>query len=78
MKVQHDQKTDVLYIELVDRASMESEEVVPGIVLDFDENNHVIGIEIEVASQSIDLSQLEVSALPVATLVFNQGVPVKT
>jgi uncharacterized protein YuzE len=33
--------------------STDSEEVAPGIVLDFDENNRVVGIEIEDASKSI-------------------------
>jgi uncharacterized protein YuzE len=58
--------TDMLYIELVSGVSTESEEVAPGIVLDFDDKNHVIGIEIEDAGTFIDLSKLEVSALPIA------------
>jgi uncharacterized protein YuzE len=64
--------TDMLYIKLTDEASTESEEVAPGIVLDFGERNRVIGIEIEDASKFIDLSRLEVSSLPLANLVFNQ------
>jgi uncharacterized protein YuzE len=63
--------TDMLYIELVNRVSTESEEVSPGIVFDFDEKNQVIGIEIEDASTFIDLSRLEVSALPVAHLILS-------
>jgi uncharacterized protein YuzE len=57
--------------------STESEEVAPGIVFDFDEHNRVIGIEIEDASMFIDLSRLEVSALPIAHLILNKEVPVK-
>ena len=64
--------TDMLYIELVSGVSKESEEVAPGIVLDFDEKNHVIGIEIEDASKFIDLSRLEVSALPIANLIVSK------
>jgi uncharacterized protein YuzE len=67
---------DMLYIELIKGVSTESEEVSPGIVLDFDENNQVIGIEIEDASKFIDLSSLEVSALPITSLVFNKTMPV--
>jgi uncharacterized protein YuzE len=63
--------TDMLYIELANQVSTESEEVAPGIVLDFDEKNHVIGIEIEDASTFVDLSRLEVSALPIAHLIFS-------
>ena len=39
--------TDILYIKLSDRTSVESEEVAPGVVLDFDEDNRIIGVEIE-------------------------------
>ncbi len=70
--------TDMLYIELVDRISTESEEVAPNIVLDFDENNQVIGIEIEDASRFVDLSRLEVSALPIANLILENRMPVET
>lgn len=66
--------TDMLYIKLADGISSESEEVAPGIVLDFDEHNRVVGIEIEDASKFIDLSRLELRALPVVNLVFSERV----
>jgi uncharacterized protein YuzE len=75
MIFRYDPDTDMLYIELVGAVSTESEEVAPGIVLDFDEKNRVIGIEIEDASKFVDLSRLEVSALPIANLVFNKDAP---
>ena len=50
MVVQYHPDTDMLYIKLADGVSTESEEVAPGMVLDFDEGNRVIGIEIEEAS----------------------------
>jgi uncharacterized protein YuzE len=68
--------TDMLYIKLAARVSTESEEVAPGIVLDFDERNQVIGIEIEDASRLVDLSRLEVSALPIADLILRERLPV--
>jgi len=46
MKVHFDQKTDALYFRLDDSRVMESEEVKPGIVLDFNDKNQVVGIEI--------------------------------
>jgi uncharacterized protein YuzE len=67
--------TDMLYIKLIDGISVESEEVAPGIVLDFDEHNRVIGVEIEDAGKFIDLSQLELRALPITNLVFKERVP---
>jgi uncharacterized protein YuzE len=68
--------TDMLYIKLAARVSTESEEVAPGIVLDFDERNQVIGIEIEDASRLVDLSRLEVAALPIADLILSERLPV--
>ena len=65
-------KTDMLYIKLVEGVSAESEEVASGIVLDYDEHNRVIGIEIEDASKLIDLSKLELKALPVVDLVLSE------
>jgi uncharacterized protein YuzE len=76
MHFQYHSDTDMLYIRLATGVSTESEEVVPGIVLDFDERNQVIGIEIEDASTFIDLSRLEVSALPIVNLVLNREAPV--
>jgi uncharacterized protein YuzE len=70
--------TDMLYIQLATGVSTESEEVAPGIVLDFDERNRVIGIEIEDASTFIDLSRLELSALPIANLVLSERISVGT
>ena len=65
----------MLYIRLAAGVSTESEEVSQGVVLDFDEHNKVIGIEIEDASKFIDLSRLEVSALPIVNLVLTQAAP---
>lgn len=75
MVFQYHPDTDMLYIQLADGISVESEEVAPGIVLDFDEQNRVIGVEIEDASQFIDLSRLELKALPLANLILSERVP---
>jgi len=64
--------TDMLYIKLADAASTESEEVSPGVTLDYDDRNRVVGIEIEDASKLIDLSRLEVLALPIANLILSE------
>ena len=72
MVFQYYPDTDMLYIKLADDVSAESEEVAPGIVLDFNAENRVVGIEIEDAAQHVDLTRLEVSALPVAQLVLTQ------
>lgn len=67
--------SDMLYIKLAEGTSTESEEIAPGVVLDFDASNRVLGIEIEDASKFIDLSRLELRALPVADLILRERVP---
>lgn len=78
MLFQYYADTDMLYIKLADRASTESEEVAPGIVVDFDEHNRAVGIEIEDASAFIDLSRLEVLALPISDLILSEKEPVSS
>ncbi len=46
MKMHYDQKADALYLRLDDSKIIESAEVQPGIVLDYDVNNQVVGVEI--------------------------------
>jgi uncharacterized protein YuzE len=73
MTFRYDPDSDMLYIELIQAVSAESEEVAPGFVLDFDNQNQVIGIEIEDASKSIDLSRLEVSSLSLINLILERS-----
>jgi uncharacterized protein YuzE len=46
MKLHYDPKVDALYLRLGDAKIIESEEVRPGIVLDFDSNDRVVAVEI--------------------------------
>ena len=46
MKLKVDQKADALYLRLVDSRIVESREASLGVVLDFDENDLVVGVEI--------------------------------
>ena len=48
----------MLYIEVEDRPSLESFELFDGVVVDLDADEHVVGIEIEDASQKLDIEQL--------------------
>ena len=68
MEIQYDADSDMLYVGLLSRPSVESEEVAPGIVFDFDEGNNVVGIEITDGSKIADLSHLEVQGLATALL----------
>lgn len=45
MKLKVDQQADALYLTLGEAAASRSEEVSPGIVVDYDEHDRVVGIE---------------------------------
>ena len=68
MKFHYYPETDSLYIDLSEKVSADSREVVPGVVLDFDSEGHLVGIDIDHASRIVNLSRLEVEALPVTSL----------
>lgn len=71
MRMKYYKDTDSLYIDLSERPSSESLEVAPGIVLDFDEQNHIVGIDIDNASQILNLSELEISSIPSKKFVLS-------
>lgn len=58
MKLNYHRETDSLYIDLVDRPSVESREVAEGIVLDFDAEGWLVGIDIDHASRNVELERL--------------------
>ncbi|MBM3324903.1 MAG: DUF2283 domain-containing protein [Calditrichaeota bacterium] len=64
--------TDSLYIDLSEKASTDSREVAPGVVLDFDAEGHLVGIDIDHASQIVNLSRLEAESLPVGSLSLSK------
>ena len=45
MRVKVDKDNDALYFRLSEDGIVESEEVRPGVILDFDENDRVVGVE---------------------------------
>ena len=70
MKFHYYPDTDSLYIDLSEKPSADSTEVAPGIILDFDENGQLVGIDIDHASKVANLSTLEAKSLPVQTLTL--------
>jgi len=69
MKISYDKATDSLYIHLVDRPSMDSDEVNDGVVLEFDANGALVGIDLQHASQRMDINSLSVSKMPLGELL---------
>lgn len=70
MKFHYYAETDSLYIELSSNPSIDSREVVPGMVLDFDASGNPVGIDIDHASKFVNLSRVEVNSLPVQALAL--------
>jgi uncharacterized protein YuzE len=65
MKLSYYPDTDSLYIDLSAKPSAESREVSEGVVLDYDHEGNVVGIDIDNASRKLDLSQVVTSHIPV-------------
>lgn len=59
MRFGYDLEVDALYLRLSESKVLESEEVQPGIVLDFDENGNVVGVEVLNASKRGHPAQAE-------------------
>ena len=54
MRIEYDQQADLIYIRLKAGTIVESEEVRPGVVLDFDAEGKVLGIEMLDVSERTD------------------------
>lgn len=73
MKFKYYPETDSLYIDLAERPSADSREIAPGVVLDFDADGRLVGIDVDHASQVVDLSRLQAEALPVQSVELGHG-----
>ena len=61
MKIRVDEQADALYLRLDDSAIVESREVAPGVVLDYNAQDQIVGIELLHLSKrtpKLDLHQL--------------------
>jgi uncharacterized protein YuzE len=64
MKLNYYPETDSLYIDLSEKKSMESKEISEGIILDYDAEGNLVGIDIDNASKKVQLKELILSRLP--------------
>jgi uncharacterized protein YuzE len=67
MRVELDKENQSAYFQVNKTAVVESEEVAPGIVYDYDKNNVVVGIEI------LNLSHKTAEQVKQINLLFSQG-----
>jgi len=64
MRINYYPDTDSLYIDLSSKTSVDSREVSDGIVLDYDADGNLVGIDIDQASLKLDFKELILSKLP--------------
>jgi uncharacterized protein YuzE len=64
MKLNYHPETDSLYIDLAERPSAQSREISEGVVLDYDAEGKLVGIDIDNASNKVNLKKLILSKLP--------------
>lgn len=64
MKLNYYPETDSLYIDLSEKTSVESKEISEGVVLDYDNEGNLVGIDIDNASKKVQLKELTLSRLP--------------
>jgi uncharacterized protein YuzE len=65
MRIKVDKESDALYFRLDETRIVESEEVQPGVILDFDKDDRVVGVEflgISARASQEDLSTIQFQA----------------
>lgn len=65
MRLYVDKEADALYLRLDESTIIESEEVSPGVVIDYNESNEVVGVELLHLSKRS--SELNLSAIQFET-----------
>ncbi len=64
MKLNYYPETDSLYIDLSEMPSVESREISEGVILDYDADGKLVGIDIDNASHKVEMEKLILSKLP--------------
>ena len=64
MKLNYYAETDSLYIDLSEQPSAETREISEGVLLDYDAEGNLVGIDIDNASKKVQMKELTLSKLP--------------
>lgn len=67
MKIEYSKTADALYVYFRETYVSNSKEIEEGVVVDFDENRHIVGIEILDASkrlQPYELANINIENIP--------------
>jgi len=70
MKISYYPDTDSLYIDLSEQPSAESREISVGVVLDYDSQGRLVGIDIDNASKKVELKKLTLTKLPASEQII--------
>ena len=61
MKIDFDQVADALYVQLKEGDVKKTEEIKPGMILDYDVNGNVLGVEVLYVSKRAQLPMKKVA-----------------
>ena len=64
MRIEYFPDTDSLYIDLAERAGVDTIEIGDGLVIDVDADGRPVGIDIDQASKHLDLRTLDLRRIP--------------
>jgi uncharacterized protein YuzE len=70
MKISYYPDTDSLYIDLSEQPSAESREISEGVVLDYDAQGRLVGIDIDNASNKVELKKLILNKIPASEQII--------
>ena len=70
MKISYYPDTDCLYIDLSEQPSAESREISEGVVLDYDAEGRLVGIDMDNASKKVELNKLTLNKLPASEQII--------
>jgi len=68
MKIEYSQKADALYVYFREVFVARSKEIEEGVVIDFDEKGHIVGIEILDVSERLqpqDIANISFESIPI-------------
>jgi len=71
MKFNYHPETDSLYIDLSSKKSVDSREISDGVVLDYDASGKLAGIDIDHASEVLDLGEMVMNHLPIKKQILS-------
>ncbi len=65
MKLNYYPETDSLYIDMSEKPSVDSKVISDGVVLDYDKDGNLVGIDLDNASRIVNLKELVLNKLPI-------------